>query len=47
MEKVVVPKFVAEYIEKHYDGTVPTAWDKADLIRDWDTYIDVSEKLGS
>lgn len=39
MEKVVVPQFVAEYIEKHY-GTKPDVWDKADLIRDFDMYLE-------
>lgn len=39
MEKVVVPKFVAEYIENHY-GTKPDVWDKADLIRDFDMYLE-------
>lgn len=42
--KVVVPDFVADYIEKHYDGKEPSAWDKADLLRDWDNYISVSER---
>jgi len=45
MEKVVVPQFVADYIENHYDGTIPTTLDKADLIRDWDNYINVSGNL--
>lgn len=39
MEKVVVPQFVAEYIENHY-GTKPDVWDKADLIRDFDMYLE-------
>lgn len=45
MEKVVVPQFVADYIENHYGGTIPTTWDRADLIRDWDNYINVSGNL--
>lgn len=39
MEKVVVPQFVADYIENHY-GTKPDVWDKADLIRDFDMYLE-------
>lgn len=40
MEKVVVPQFVADYIEGHYQGLKPGNWDKADLIRAWDDYIE-------
>ena len=39
MEKIVLPKFVAEYIENHY-GTEPSIWDKADLIKDFDMYLE-------
>ncbi|MDT2801915.1 DUF1642 domain-containing protein [Vagococcus lutrae] len=39
LEKVAVPKFVADYIENHY-GTKPDVWDKADLIRDFDMYLE-------
>lgn len=39
MEKVAVPQFVAEYIENHY-GAKPDVWDKADLIRDFDMYLE-------
>lgn len=42
MEKVVVPQFVADYIENHYGGSLATNWDRADLIRDWDNYIKTS-----
>ena len=42
--KVVVPDFVADYIEKHYDDKEPSSWDKADLLRDWDNYISVYER---
>lgn len=42
MEKIVVPQFVVDYIENHYGGTMPTNWDRADLIRDWDNYIKTS-----
>lgn len=39
MEKVVVPQFVADYIENNYEEK-PNVWDKADLIRDFDMYIE-------
>ncbi|MEQ7221413.1 DUF1642 domain-containing protein [Vagococcus fluvialis] len=42
--KMVLPNFVADYIEKHYNDKAPTSWDKADLLRDWDNYISVSDR---
>lgn len=42
--KVVVPDFVADYIEKYYGDKEPSAWDKADLLRDWDNYISVADR---
>lgn len=42
--KVVVPDFMADYIEKHYGDKEPSSWDKADLLRDWDNYISVADR---
>lgn len=39
---VELPPFVAEYIESHYGDKVPTSWDKADLLRDWENYMALS-----
>ena len=39
MEKVVVPQFVADYIENYYNGSKPNELDKAALIRYSDSRI--------
>lgn len=42
--KVVLPDFVAEYIEQHHDDPLPSTWDKADFIRDYDKYISIANR---
>lgn len=38
-KKVVIPQFVAKFLDDHADGMSPTNWYKADLIRNQEQYI--------
>jgi len=45
-EKIVLPEYVADYLEEHYGGiTEPSYWSRADLIRNWSGYIKFSGNL--
>lgn len=37
--KVKIPRFVADWIDNHFNGRLTSKWDKADLIRNQDQYI--------
>lgn len=39
IKKVVIPKFVAEFLGSHWEDAEPTKEDKADLIRNQEQYI--------